>query len=48
MIYKQNEIVKTLPCVHYFYNQCVNQWFNSNHDTCPECGHPIHNMNRFN
>jgi len=33
-----NPIVKT-TCGHYFHNDCLAQWFNTRHYTCPICRH---------
>jgi len=41
--YKEDETVKTLPCFHFYHVKCIGEWFNRNHDTCPECRFSIIN-----
>ena len=28
---------KKLACNHVFHTHCIHAWFNSNHNTCPNC-----------
>jgi len=39
--YKKGDVVKTLPCIHYFHEKCIDAWFSTSHSTCPECRHSI-------
>jgi len=41
--YKAGDVVKTLPCIHYFHQKCIDAWFSTSHSTCPECRHSIIN-----
>lgn len=34
--YEVDEVVKTLPCMHYFHKACIENWFNRGR-TCPVC-----------
>lgn len=38
--YKAGDIVKTLPCLHYFHSNCIDKWLRRN-EKCPECRIPI-------
>lgn len=38
--YKSGDIVKTLPCLHYFHSACIDKWLRRN-GKCPECRVPI-------
>lgn len=38
--YKAGDIVKTLPCLHYFHSECIDKWLKRN-GKCPECRVPI-------
>ena len=41
--YKENDEVETLPCFHIFHNNCIEEWFNNNNNTCPICKNDITN-----
>ena len=34
--YKAGDVVKTLPCLHYFHSDCIDKWLRRN-GKCPEC-----------
>ena len=38
--YKAGDVVKTLPCLHFFHASCVDKWLCKN-ERCPECRIPI-------
>ena len=35
--YQQEEIIRTLPCSHLYHKSCVDEWFLSGNQTCPNC-----------
>jgi len=39
--YAAGDVVKTLPCIHFYHEKCVDAWFGTGHSTCPECRHSI-------
>lgn len=38
--FKNNDIIKILPCNHYFHNVCIDIWLEKN-ATCPQCRYNI-------
>ena len=34
--FQKEDIIKILPCRHYFHNKCLKPWFNRDH-SCPTC-----------
>mgnify|MGYP003612516862 CR=1 FL=1 len=34
--FKREEVIRLLPCTHYFHNHCLRPWFDSN-TACPVC-----------
>ena len=36
--YQSGEMVKTLPCLHFYHTACVDEWLQQ-HQTCPICKH---------
>eukprot|EP00921_Rhytidocystis_pertsovi_P015908 GHVQ01025176.1.p1 GENE.GHVQ01025176.1~~GHVQ01025176.1.p1 ORF type:complete len:509 (+),score=53.98 GHVQ01025176.1:1434-2960(+) len=32
--YRRNEVIRLLPCRHFFHRRCIDRWFSSN-NTCP-------------
>jgi len=34
--WKEQDVVKTLPCLHYYHTACINQWLGTKL-TCPTC-----------
>ena len=43
--YKAGDVVKTLPCLHYFHVSCIDKWLNKN-EKCPECRIPISSITK--
>lgn len=35
--YQNGNLVKNLPCLHKFHEQCINLWLQSKKKKCPEC-----------
>ena len=33
---REGELVRTLPCLHMFHNECIKPWL-YRHATCPDC-----------
>lgn len=38
--YEEGDILRTLPCLHFFHRDCVDRWL-LEHKTCPVCKTPI-------
>merc|ERR1712176_899719 len=38
--YCEGQMVKTLPCIHFFHTKCIDPWL-AQKDTCPECRHNV-------
>ena len=36
-IYSGKQVVSILPCAHIFHQQCITEWIQFNHNTCPIC-----------
>jgi len=37
--YKLGQVVRRLPCMHFFHKRCIDQWL-QRHGTCPTCRQP--------
>lgn len=43
--YVKNDIILTLPCMHYFHENCIRKWIQNFHKkTCPHCRHNIYTV----
>lgn len=38
--YKGDDIIKILPCKHFFHTQCITEWLTNYHYKCPICRQP--------
>lgn len=38
--YQEGDIIRTLPCMHKFHKNCIDQWFRNHHD-CPICKYDV-------
>ncbi|KAL2177797.1 uncharacterized protein P884DRAFT_199871, partial [Thermothelomyces heterothallicus CBS 202.75] len=35
--FRDQSLVRALPCHHLFHAECIARWFRKHHDTCPIC-----------
>ncbi|KAK4235641.1 hypothetical protein C8A03DRAFT_17631, partial [Achaetomium macrosporum] len=35
--FRDESLVRALPCHHLFHAECIARWFLQRHDTCPIC-----------
>jgi hypothetical protein len=38
-----DDMVRHLPCHHYFHSSCLDTWYLRQHNTCPLCKTPFFN-----
>lgn len=38
--YEQDDELRTLPCLHYYHRECIDQWL-LHHRLCPICKHVV-------
>lgn len=38
--YEEGEEVRTLPCLHFYHRECIDQWL-LHHRLCPICKHVV-------
>lgn len=49
MDYEAGEAVRTMPCLHYFHQSCIDKWLLTRSRTCPVCKFDIRkNYNAVN
>lgn len=39
--YERGDMLRTLPCFHFFHKDCVDQWLLTCNKSCPQCRVPI-------
>ncbi|OAQ74093.2 ring finger domain-containing protein [Pochonia chlamydosporia 170] len=40
-VLRDEDMVRHLPCQHYFHSSCLDTWYLRQHQTCPLCKTPI-------